>query len=380
MMGQIELLSGNDAIARAAIVAGCRFYSGYPITPSSEIAEGMSRFLPKIGGKFIQMEDEIAGIGAAIGASLTGAKTMTATSGPGFSLKQEHIGYAIMGEIPVVIVNVMRGGPSTGMPTYPSQGDVMQAKWGTHGDHEIIVLTPCSVQESFELTIEAFNLAETYRTPVIILTDEIIGHMREKVEIKDVGEYKIVNRSKPAVEKSKYLPFDSKHGLVPPLAPYGEGYRFHITGLTHDESGFPSMNAEVVKNLQERLKNKVLMNRKKFDFYEERMTEDADIVVIGYGAVARSAMRAIKDARRENIKAGLYRPITMWPFAYDNVAEIAKKAKHILVSEMNFGQALGEVERATLGTDCKVHFLGKVDGELINPSEILTKIREVMNV
>ncbi len=296
-MGELELLSGNEAIARAAIVAGCRFYSGYPITPSSEIAEGMSRLLPLHGGKFIQMEDEIAGMGAAIGASLTGVKTMTATSGPGFSLKQENLGFAIMTEIPVVIVNVMRGGPSTGMPTYPSQSDVMQSKWGTHGDHEIVVLTPCSVMESFDLTVQAFNISEKYRTPVIVLTDEVIGHMSEKVEIFPASHYKTKNRIKPSVVPEKYNPYDYKFGMVPPLAPYGQGYRFHITGLTHDETGFPSMNAKIVQELQARLRNKILKNQRYFDFYEERMTDDAEVVIIAYGAVARSAMRAIKDAR-----------------------------------------------------------------------------------
>lgn len=379
-MGQLELISGNDATVKAAIIAGCRFYGGYPITPSSEVAEGMARALPAVGGKFIQMEDEIAGIGATIGASLTGKKSMTATSGPGFSLKQEHIGYAVMGEIPIVIVNVMRGGPSTGLPTYPAQGDVMQARWGTHGDHEIIALAPCSVQETFKLTIEAFNLAEQYRVPVILLTDEIIAHMREKVEILDKSEYKIINRLRPSVDPANYNPFDTKHGMVPPLAPYGEGYRFHITGLAHDHTGFPTSNPEIVEKLQERLRDKILKNRKEFDWHEERLTEDAEIVVFAYGAVARSAMRAIKDARREGIKAGMYRPITLWPFASESIKKVAKKAKTILVVEMNLGQMVNEVERSVAGTKCKVKFLGKANGELINPSEIHQKIREVMNV
>ncbi len=379
-MSHLELLTGNEAIARAAIVAGCSFFSGYPITPSSEIAEEMSRLLPLKGGKFIQMEDEIAGIGAAIGASLTGAKTMTATSGPGFSLKQEHIGFAIMAEIPIVIVNVMRGGPSTGMPTYPSQGDIMQARWGTHGDHEIIVLTPSSVSESFELTIKAFNLAEQYRTPVIVLTDEIIGHMSEKVEIFGPSHYRIKNRLKPSVPKEKYLPYDNTFGLVPPLAPYGKGYRYHITGLTHDETGFPSMNPRVVEDLQERLRNKILKKQKHFNFYEERMMEDAEYVVIAYGAVARSAMRAIKDARKAGIRAGLYRPITIWPFNYKKIEKIAKKSKRIIVAEMNLGQLIREVKNAAHKTKCKVSGIEKANGEIITPSEILTKIKEAAHV
>ncbi|PIP14570.1 MAG: 2-oxoglutarate synthase subunit alpha [bacterium (Candidatus Stahlbacteria) CG23_combo_of_CG06-09_8_20_14_all_34_7] len=379
-MTKIELMSGNNATVKAAIIAGCKFFGGYPITPSSEIAEGMAKDLPYVNGKFIQMEDEIGGIGAALGAALTGVKSMTATSGPGFSLKQEHIGYAVMGEIPIVIVNVMRGGPSTGMPTYPSQSDIMQTRWGTHGDHEIIALTPCSVQETFKLTIEAFNLSEQYRVPVILLSDEIIAHMREKVEIKDITEYKIINRLKPTVDPENYSPFDTKYGMVPPLASYGEGYRFHITGLTHDHTGFPTSKPDLVEKLQERLRDKIIKNRKNFDWYEKRMIDDADIVVFAYGATSRSAMRAIKDARREKIMAGLYRPITMWPFAYENIKSIAKSAKTILVVEMNLGQAVGEVERAVAGTKCKVKFLGKANGELINPSEILSKIRELVNV
>lgn len=379
-MPNIELMSGNDAVVKAAIMSGCKFYGGYPITPSSEIAEGMAKELPKVGGKFIQMEDEIGGIGASIGASLTGVKSMTATSGPGFSLKQEHIGFAVMGEIPIVIVNVMRGGPSTGMPTYPSQGDVMQARWGTHGDHQIIALTPCSVQETFKLTFEAFNLSEMYRTPVILLTDEIIAHMREKVILDEAKNYKIIDRVKPSVQSEQYKPFDNKYGLVPPLASYGEGYRFHITGLTHDETGFPTSNPNTVEKLQERLRDKILKNRKNFDWYEERMVEDAEIIVVAYGSVARSAMRAIKDARRENIKAGLFRPITLWPFNYERIKKLSKKCKKFLVAEMNLGQIVGEVERGACGVKTKVDFLGRANGEFITPTEILSKIREVMNV
>ena len=345
-MSKLELLTGNEAIARGAITAGCKFYSGYPITPSSEVAEEMSRLLPTVGGKFIQMEDEIAGMGAAIGASLTGIKTMTATSGPGFSLKQENLGFAIMTEIPVVIIDVMRGGPSTGMPTYPSQSDIMQAKWGTHGDHEIISLCPSSVAESFEYTIKAFNLAEQYRIPVLLMVDEIIAHMSEKVEIYNSSHYRIKNRIKTSSRKEKYKPYDTSFGKVPPLAPYGDGYRFHITGLTHDETGFPSMNAKVVQELQDRLREKVLDKLKYFSFYEERMTDDADIIIVAYGSVARSAMRAIKDARKLGIKAGLYRPITVWPFNEKRLRRYAKKCRHFLVPEMNMGQIVNEVKAA----------------------------------
>lgn len=379
-MSKLELLTGNEAVAKGAITAGCTFYSGYPITPSSEIAEEMSRLLPRVNGKFIQMEDEIAGMGAAIGASLTGAKTMTATSGPGFSLKQENLGFAIMTEIPVVIVNVMRGGPSTGMPTYPSQADVMQAKWGTHGDHEIIALCPSTVVESFEYTVKAFNLAEQYRTPVVLLIDEIIAHMSEKVEMFNPSHYRIKNRIKVSERPEKYKPYDTKFGDVPPLAPYGEGYRYHITGLTHDQTGFPSMNAKIVRDLQERLIDKIQNKMKYFSYYEERMTEDAEVIIIAYGSVARSAMRAIKDARKRGIKAGLYRPITIWPFNQKRIKRYAKKCNHFLVPEMNMGQLVHEVRSSLHGKDTKIHTLNKADGELITPSEILVKLMEVMHV
>ncbi len=379
-MSKLELLSGNEAIAKGAIVAGCNFYSGYPITPSSEIAEEMARLLPMNGGKFIQMEDEIAGMGAAIGASLTGAKALTATSGPGFSLKQEHIGFAIMTEIPVVIINVMRGGPSTGMPTYPAQSDVMQAKWGTHGDHSIIVLCPSSVVESFEYTIKAFNLAEQYRTPVIVLIDEVIAHMSEKVEIFSNSHYRIKNRIKPSVRPEKYNPYNVAFGSVPPLAPYGEGYRFHITGLTHDETGFPSMKARIVQDLQERLIEKIESKLKYFSFYEKYMTDDAEIIIIAYGSVARSAMKAVKDARKVGIKAGLYNPITLWPFNNKRMRRFAKKCKHFLVPEMNMGQMCHEVRSSLYGKNVNVYHLNKANGELISPSEILTKLKGVMHV
>ncbi len=379
-MSKLELLTGNEAIARGAITAGCKFYSGYPITPSSEVAEEMSRLLPTVGGKFIQMEDEIAGMGAAIGASLTGIKTMTATSGPGFSLKQENLGFAIMTEIPVVIIDVMRGGPSTGMPTYPSQSDIMQAKWGTHGDHEIISLCPSSVAESFEYTIKAFNLAEQYRIPVLLMVDEIIAHMSEKVEIYNSSHYRIKNRIKTSSRKEKYKPYDTSFGKVPPLAPYGDGYRFHITGLTHDETGFPSMNAKVVQELQDRLREKVLDKLKYFSFYEERMTDDADIIIVAYGSVARSAMRAIKDARKLGIKAGLYRPITVWPFNEKRLRRYAKKCRHFLVPEMNMGQIVNEVKAALHDKNVRISQLNKANGELISPSEILNKLKGVVHV
>lgn len=379
-MSKLELLTGNEAVTKGAITAGCTFYSGYPITPSSEIAEEMSRLLPKVKGKFLQMEDEIAGMGAAIGASLTGAKSMTATSGPGFSLKQENLGFAIMTEVPVVIVNVMRGGPSTGMPTYPSQADVMQAKWGTHGDHEIIALCPSTVVESFEYTVKAFNLAEQYRTPVVLLIDEIIAHMSEKVEIFNPSHYRIKNRIKVSQRPEKYKPYDTRFGDVPPLAPYGEGYRYHITGLTHDQTGFPSMNAKVVSDLQKRLINKIQKKMKYFSYYEERMTDDAEVIIVAYGSVARSAMRAIKDARKRGIKAGLYRPITLWPFNTKRMKRYAKKTKHFLVPEMNMGQLVHEVRSSLHGKDTKIHTLNKADGELITPSEILVKLMEVMHV
>ena len=282
----VQLMQGNHASALGALAAGCRFFAGYPITPSSEIAEIMARELPKLGGKFIQMEDEIASIAAVIGASVGGLKGMTATSGPGFSLMQENIGYAIVAEIPCVILNVMRAGPSTGLPTSPSQGDVMQARWGTHGDHPIIALAPATVREAFELTVKAFNFAEKYRTPVLVLTDEVVGHMRERVELPQVSADEIVNREMPTVPPEWYEPFGNPPSDVPPLAPFGEGYRYHITGLLHDVRGFPTSRLDEIQPWIERVFRKIDRNRDEICMWDEDRIEGARTLVVAYGAVS----------------------------------------------------------------------------------------------
>jgi len=369
-----HFINGDVACAEGAIAAGCRFFAGYPITPATEIAEHLSQRMPEIGGIYIQMEDEIGSIAAVIGASYTGLKAMTATSGPGFSLMQENIGLAVMTEAPCIIVDVMRGGPSTGQPTLPGQQDVMQAKWGSHGDYEIIALAPSSVQEMFDLTVEAFNLSETYRVPTILLADEIVAHMWEKVVIPPAEKMKIVNRKKPNVPPEKYMPFMPDDDLVPPMACFGDGFSFHASGLTHDEHGYPqTQSSEVQQRLVKRLCDKVRKNADKIIRVEEVMLEDADVVVVAYGIVARAALSAVRKARDSGIKAGLLRLITLWPFPEKNVAKIAKQAKVIVVAEMNCGQLVREVERSAKETP--VVFLSKLGEDPHTPMEILEAIR-----
>ena len=369
-----HFLNGDVACAEGAIAAGCRFFAGYPITPATEIAEHLSQRMPEIGGIYIQMEDEIGSMAAIIGASYTGLKAMTATSGPGFSLMQENIGLAVMTEAPCVIVDVMRGGPSTGQPTLPGQQDVMQAKWGSHGDYEIIALAPSSVQEMFDLTVEAFNLSETYRVPTILLADEIVAHMWEKVVIQPAEKMKILNRKKPNVPPEKYMPFMPDDNLVPPMACFGEGFSFHATGLTHDEHGYPqTQSSEVQQRLVNRLCDKIRKNADKIIRVEEVMLEDADVVVFAYGIVARAALSAVRKAREEGIKAGLLRPITLWPFPEKTIARIAQQAKKIVVPEMNCGQLVREVERSAKETP--VVFLSKLGEDPHTPMEILEAIR-----
>jgi len=369
-----HFMNGDVACAEGAIAAGCRFFAGYPITPATEIAEHLSQRMPEFGGICVQMEDEIASLAAVIGASYSGLKAMTATSGPGFSLMQENIGLAVMTEAPCVIVDVMRGGPSTGQPTMPGQQDVMQAKWGSHGDYGIIALTPSSVQEMFDLTVEAFNLSEAYRVPALLMGDEIVGHMWEKVVIPPGDKIRIVNRKKPTGPREEYLPFKPDDDLVPPMACFGEGYRFHATGLTHNEHGYPqTSSSEVQTKLVRRLCDKIQKNADKIVRVEEVMLEDADIVVVAYGIVARAALSAIRKAREKGIKAGLLRLITLWPFPEEQVARAAKSAKAIVVPEMNCGQMVREVERAAKETP--VVFLSKLGEEPHTPLEILEVIR-----
>jgi 2-oxoglutarate ferredoxin oxidoreductase subunit alpha len=370
----VQLTQGNRASALGALAAGCRFFAGYPITPSTEIAEIMSRELPKLGGKFIQMEDEIASIAAVIGASVGGLKSMTATSGPGFSLMQENVGYAAEAEIPCVIVNVMRTGPSTGLPTNPAQGDVMQARWGTHGDHPIIALAPASVREAFDLTVNAFNFSEKYRTPVFVLMDEVVGHMREKVELPTLTPEDIVNREMPTVPPEWYEPFGNPPSDVPALAPFGEGYRYHITGLLHDPRGFPTTRLDEIQPWIERIFRKIDRHLDEICMWEEDGLEDARVVVVAYGSTARSARQAIKIARaRHGRKVGLLRLKTLWPFPEAAVERAAENAQRVIVAEMNLGQIALEVERI-VGRH-KVLRVGRADGQIVTPDQIVDAMR-----
>lgn len=373
---RIQLLQGNEACAEAAIAAGCRFFAGYPISPSSEIAEHLSGMLPRVGGKFIQMEDEIAAMGAVIGAAVTGARAMTATSGPGYSLKQENIGYAAMAEIPCVIVDIMRGGPSTGLPTSPAQSDVMQARWGTHGDHPAVALAPASVREVYDETIRAFNIAERFRTPVSLLIDEIIAHMRERVDVPAPGEIELWQRPRPTGPREEYFPFGDPPDGVPPMADFGSGYRYHITGLYHDARGLPKDAPDVVDAQMRRLMRKIELGRDRILKHEEVLLQDASIGIVAFGSSARSAKAAVRLARAKGIRAGLLRPITIWPLVEKPLQALAKKVRHIIVVEMNLGQFVLEVERVVRGA-CPVHQVNKVSGEPIPPDEILAKIEEL---
>jgi 2-oxoglutarate/2-oxoacid ferredoxin oxidoreductase subunit alpha len=376
-VGTLKLLQGNEACAEGALYAGCTFFAGYPITPSTEVAEYLARKLPTIGGVILQMEDEIASVGAIIGASLAGKKTMTATSGPGFSLKQENIGFGMLCEVPCVIVDVMRGGPSTGVPTGPSQSDIMQCKWGTHGDHPVICLTPAYVQEVFSETVRAFNLAEKYRTPVIIAFDEIVGHMRERIEIPDKGVLPVVDRVRPTVPPSEYLPYDDSKGDVPPLADFFSGYRQHITGLNHGPDGFPVNASPRIHTDEQRLIRKVEANRKDIIRYEEFQLDDAEVAIFAYGVSGRSGKNAVEIARAQGIKAGLFRPLTIWPFPEDEVGALASRVKTIVVPELSLGQIILEVDRCAKGR-CRIEGIYRVDGDPITPAQIVDKIKEVM--
>lgn len=367
------LLQGNEACVEGAIAAGMRFYSGYPITPSTEIAEGSAVRLPQVGGKFIQMEDEIAGIAAAIGASVAGVKSMTATSGPGFSLKQENLGYAALAEIPLVIVDVQRSGPSTGLPTSPSQGDVMQARWGCHGDHPVIAIAPSSVQDTYNQTIRSFNLSEKYRTPVILLMDEIVGHMREGIELSEAEE--IIDRDNHMVNGKPYAV--SKGNSIPHCPPFGTGTRYNITGLLHDDDGFPTGSSDLSFMLCTRLMKKIEDNLEDILEYEELNTEDADIVILCYGGTTRAVQGAVESARKEGIKVGMFRPVTVWPFPEKALEDLSQKVKHIVVAEHNYGQILLEVQRI-VKDHCSVSHIGKVDGTTITPDEIINHIKEVL--
>ncbi len=363
-----RLVQGNEACTLGALYAGCNFYAGYPITPSSEIMELMARELPKRGGVFMQMEDEIASISAVIGAVWAGAKAMTATSGPGFSLMQENIGYAAITETPCVIVDCQRWGPSTGQPTKTSQGDVMQAIWGTHGDHPIIVLTASTVREVFEMTVNAFNFAELHRTPVILLLDEVLAHMRENVTLPEPGELPVVER-KPLERPEQYLPFGS-----PEFIPFGTGLRFNVTGMAHDSYGFP-VQGEKAAELLQRIVNKVRTAAPQLALYEAQFLDDCRLLIVSYGIVSRVAESATEQLRAEGIKIGLLNLKTLWPFPDFLIQEIAEQVEYILVPELNMGQIVREVERAVHG-QALVEHLGRVDGYLMTPQQIIDAVQD----
>ncbi len=371
-----RLLQGNEAASLGALAAGCNFFAGYPITPASEITEFMSRELPARGGVFIQMEDEIASLGTCIGAALAGAKAMTATSGPGFSLMQENLGYACITEVPVVVANVMRAGPSTGMPTNPAQGDVQQARWGTHGDHPAIVLCPSSVAECFHVMVRCFNLAERFRTPVIFLSDEVVAHMREKVVLPPEGDVEVIDRRKPTVPPDWYIPYQTDGSLIPRLANLGEGYRYHVTGLVHDERGFPTRRPEEVEPFYSRLFGKISRHFSELEWTESVGLEDAEIVIIAYGCSARSAMAAVRLGRERGLKLGLLKLVSLWPFPRRAVEQALEGKLAAIVPELNMGQLSREVKRVNNGRT-HVYRMSKMDGNMITPEEILTKIKEI---
>lgn len=368
-----RFLQGNEAIAEGAFASGVGFFGAYPITPANEIGEYLAREMPARGGVFMQMEDEIASLASVIGASLGGLKSATATSGPGFSLMQENIGYAAITEIPCVIINVQRAGPGTGLPTGPAQGDVMQSRWGTHGDHPIIVLTPGSVMECYSLTVRAFNLSERYRTPVILLADESVAHLRETI-----GEFpaiELVNRAKPEVPAEWYFPYDNSLGDVPPLASFGEGYRYHVTGLFHDKSGFPTERQDEIDPWLERLFHKIEGNLDDIVQVEMEGIEGAETVLISYGGSARSARHAMNVARKKGKAVGMLRLLTLWPFPEGKIRELVGCARKVIVVEMNRGQIRREVERVIAGK-IPVDGVHRYDGQLIQPGPILKAIEE----
>ncbi len=370
-------MNGDIACAEGAISAGCRFFAGYPITPATEVAERMSLRLPQVGGVYIQMEDEIASMAAILGASWAGKKAMTSTSGPGFSLMMENLGLGITMETPCVLVNIQRAGPSTGLPTMVGQGDIMQARWGTHGVYEIIALSPASPQEIFDQTVMAFNLSEKYRIPVLVMADEIVGHMSEKVVIPALAPEDLYYRRKPDIKPEDYRPYQNSENLIPPMAVAGDGYEFHVTGLTHDERGYPVMTVEAQEWMGHRLIDKIRNNRKDIITYKEHKIEDADVVVCAYGITARIAMLAVSLARQQGIKAGMVQLITIWPFAEELIGDIARQAKAIVVPEINQGQLVLEVERCACGK-ARTISVPHMGGSVHSPDVILDAIKEAV--
>lgn len=368
-------LDGDYAIAEGALAAGCRFFAGYPITPSTETAERFVSRIPYVGGVFIQMEDELGSIAALIGASWAGKKAMTVTSGPGFSLMMENIGLACMMEAPIVIANVQRGGPSTGLPTLTGQQDMMQVRWGSHGDYEIIALSPDSPQECFDLTIEAFNLSEAYRIPTFVMTDECIGHMHEKVIIPPAEEIEVVERKWYTGPKEKYLPYKPDKDMIPFMVKAGDGYRFHTTGLTHDERGYPVINAECQDVCVRHLCDKIRRNADKIIRIEEDETDDAEIIVVSYGITSRVSIPAVQKARKKGIKVGTLRLITVWPFPEKRIKELAQKIKAFVVPEINYRQMVYEVERCAAGQAPAIH-VPHCGGWVHDPEDIFKAIKE----
>jgi 2-oxoglutarate ferredoxin oxidoreductase subunit alpha len=377
MSRTLKFVQGNEACAEAALYAGLEFFAGYPITPSTEIAEHLAVELPKRRGRFLQMEDEIASLCAVIGASLTGCKAMTATSGPGFSLMQEALGYAVMAEIPCVIADVQRVGPSTGLPTSGGQGDIYQARWGAHGDHAIIAMTASNHQDVFEVTVEAFNLAETYRTPVVLLFDEVVGHMRERLEVPEAGEIPLVDRLKTSVREGvDYHPYLPREDGRLPMSDFGGVHRYNVTGLVHDMWGFPSSKPEVVHGLLRHLIDKIKNNVNKLTRYKEFYVNDAECVIISYGAPARSALHVVESRRPRGERLGLLELQTLWPFPYDLIREKCAHAKHVVVAEMNMGQIVRAVKRAVDSPE-RVVLANRIDGVFITPQDIRNILRIV---
>ena len=366
-------MNGDEACCEGAIAAGCRFFAGYPITPATEVAERMSERLPEIDGIYIQMEDELASMAAILGASWGGAKAMTSTSGPGFSLMMENISLGLCTETPCVICNVQRAGPSTGLPTLVGQGDMMQARWGAHGHHEIIAISPSSPQEMFDFTVWAFNLSEQYRLPVIILADEVVGHMTERVVIPAADKIQVINRKKPSVPPEKYLPFRPDADGVAPMATAGDGYRIHISGLTHDERGYPGMDEATQEQMVDRIVQKVRKNVDRIVRYDTFLLEDADVVVVAYGISVRSAKRAVADARKRGIKAGMVKLNTIWPFPEQMIRDLAGKVRALIMPEINYGQMVLELERCA-GGQCSVRLVSHAGGAIIRPERILTAL------
>ena len=369
-------MTGDEACAEGALAAGCRFFGAYPITPATEIAERMSARLPEVGGTFIQMEDEIGAIASILGAAWSGKKSMTATSGPGFSLMMENIGLGVVTETPCVVVNVQRGGPSTGLPTMAAQADMMQVRWGSHGDYRIIALAPASAQEIFYLTIKAFDLSETYRTPVFIMTDEVIGHMSEKVVIPEAAAIRPLSRPRPKGRKDQFLLYKPDKNGVAPMPAAGEGYNVHVTGLTHDEKGYPVMTVEAQQQMMDRLTNKILNNQDDIILTESHGLEDAKIVLVSYGISARTSLAAMAQARARGLKVGLLRLITVWPFCEDKIRELATRVKGFVTVELNLGQVHLEVERCA-GGRVPCHLVGHAGGTVISPDQVTAKIEEV---